>query len=102
MTDPLEIINEFMNYTPDVGPCPIHVNSGHWLRKLCALAERCARAENLTNPIIENIVTECWIALGKPLPFSVLQLPKKIAALKEATWIPASERLPEEDENYGR
>ena len=46
MTDALDIINNFMTYTVETGPCPIHVNSGYWLKKLCALAERCADAEN--------------------------------------------------------
>jgi hypothetical protein len=47
MTDPVEIMNEFTMYDPSKGevilPLPI---PGHWFRKICALADRIAAAEN--------------------------------------------------------
>ena len=45
-TDPLEIVNEFTSCPPEHHPCPIDINDNYWLKKLCALAERCAKAEN--------------------------------------------------------
>jgi len=45
-TDPLEIVNEFTCSPAEYHPCPININDHYWLKKLCALAERCAEAEN--------------------------------------------------------
>ena len=52
MVDPLDIVNEFTTidqeaYQAGVEPLAIHGVSGeYWLKKLCKLAERCAKAEN--------------------------------------------------------
>jgi hypothetical protein len=43
--DPLDIVNTFTTHTIDVDPYPTY--DDYWLRKLCALAERCAMAEEL-------------------------------------------------------
>jgi hypothetical protein len=47
MIEPVEIINRFTEYSPSKGeePLPLPI-PGHWFRKICALAERIARAEN--------------------------------------------------------
>ena len=47
MTDPVEIINRFTEYSPHKGeePLPLPI-PGHWFRKICALADRIAAAEN--------------------------------------------------------
>lgn len=49
MIDPVEIVNEFTSAPLPYHPCPIGVNDHYWLRKLCALADRCAKAENALN-----------------------------------------------------
>jgi hypothetical protein len=50
MIDPLDIVNKFteFSYEKEGKPCPIAVMPDNrvWLTKLCALAERCATAEN--------------------------------------------------------
>jgi hypothetical protein len=45
--EPVEIMNRFTEYSPSKGeePLPLPI-PGHWFRKICALAERIARAEN--------------------------------------------------------
>jgi U3 small nucleolar RNA-associated protein 14 len=47
MIEPVEIMNRFTEYSPSKGeePLPLPI-PGHWFRKICALAERIARAEN--------------------------------------------------------
>lgn len=47
MSDPVEIMNRFTEYSPSKGedPLPLPI-PGHWFRKICGLAERCAKAEN--------------------------------------------------------
>lgn len=47
MIDPVEIMNRFTEYDPSKGeePLPLPI-PGHWFRKICALADRIARAEN--------------------------------------------------------
>jgi len=44
MVDPLDIVNEFTTCPPGQQPYPVF--DDYWLKKLCALAERCAEAEN--------------------------------------------------------
>lgn len=50
MIDPLDIINNFMEWSPFTTgkPCPIDIRDENkvWFKRLCALAERCAKAEN--------------------------------------------------------
>ena len=47
MVDPVEILNRFTEYNPRKGeePLPLPI-PGHWFRKICALADRIAAAEN--------------------------------------------------------
>jgi hypothetical protein len=44
--DPLDIVNEFTSCPMEHHPCPIDINDHYWIKKLCALAERCAKSEN--------------------------------------------------------
>jgi hypothetical protein len=67
MTDPLEIINRFMDYTEEIGPCPIDVNNRYWLRKLCALAERCAYAENNNQKLQEKLKQREILTVGEQI-----------------------------------
>ena len=47
MIDPVEIINRFTEYNPSKGELPLPLPiPGHWFRKICALADRIAKAEN--------------------------------------------------------
>lgn len=68
MIDPVEIINRFTEYNPSKGELPLPLPiPGHWFRKICALADRIARAEN------------------------------ELAALRAANrWIPCAEQMPDE------
>jgi len=56
MTDPVEIMNRFTEYAPWKGeePLPLPI-PGHWFRKICALAERIARAENELEAMRERL-----------------------------------------------
>ena len=47
MTDPLKIIDEFFTYGPEPPPWPFQTHfDDYWGKKVAALAERCANAEN--------------------------------------------------------
>lgn len=47
MIDPVEILNRFTEYNPANGETPLPLPiPGHWFRKICALADRIAAAEN--------------------------------------------------------
>lgn len=47
MVDPLDIVNEFFRWKPGEPPWPYGTPfDAYWLKKVCALAERCAKAEN--------------------------------------------------------
>lgn len=47
MIDAVEIINRFTEYNPSKGELPLPLPiPGHWFRKICALADRIAAAEN--------------------------------------------------------
>ena len=58
--DPLDIVNEFTIHPPEVDmyPSDFSTNGKYWLKKLCALAERCAMAE--------EIVRHAWVHSGYP------------------------------------
>ena len=43
MGDPLDIVNEFMSHPVSENPWPY---DSYWFKKVCALAERIAKAEN--------------------------------------------------------
>jgi hypothetical protein len=42
----MQIVSEFVSWTPEVGPCPISISNHHWFKKLCALAETMAMLES--------------------------------------------------------
>jgi hypothetical protein len=47
MTDPVEIMNRFTEFNPSKGETPLPLPiPGHWFRKICALADRIAAAED--------------------------------------------------------
>jgi hypothetical protein len=76
--EPVEIMNRFTEYSPSKGeePLPLPI-PGHWFRKICALAERIARAENERDT-----------------------LRARVAELEASSrWVPVSERLPKVGEN---
>ena len=79
MIDPLEIINEFMIWSPSTTgkPCPIDLleENRAWLTRLCALAERCAQAENTSSELEEQ--AKLYTALKDPQSvdaFTAIQL----------------------------
>jgi hypothetical protein len=55
MIDAVEIINRFTEYSPSKGeePLPLPI-PGHWFRKICALADRIAAAENERDALRER------------------------------------------------
>jgi hypothetical protein len=61
MSDPLDIVNEFMTYKIEFGACPIDINNHYWLKKLCALAERCADAETALEIISTKSLKYHWL-----------------------------------------
>lgn len=47
MIDPVDIMNEFTRYDPSKGQPPLDLPiPGYWFKKICALADRIAKAEN--------------------------------------------------------
>lgn len=41
----MQIVSEFVQWTPETGPCPIGIEHRYWFKRLCALAEYTARLE---------------------------------------------------------
>jgi len=53
--DALEIVNDFSMHPIEVPTCPINIGTDpYWGEKLCALAARCADAENKLRSILEG------------------------------------------------
>lgn len=46
MIDPLHIVNDFFRYTGDIPWPAMTPFDDYWGKKVCALADRCAKAEN--------------------------------------------------------
>ena len=94
MIDPLEIINEFMIWSPSTTgkPCPIDLleENRAWLTRLCALAERCAQAENrikqlehdltIASLVMNNLINET------PVTDEDMQWARKNIELLDKKW----------------
>jgi uncharacterized protein involved in exopolysaccharide biosynthesis len=69
MIDPVEIINRFTEYSPSKGETPLPLPiPGYWFRKICALADRIADAENTLEAYkiqYQNMVTVYTADHGK-------------------------------------
>lgn len=59
MIDAVEIINRFTEFNPSKGeePLPLPI-PGHWFRKICALADRIAAAENANEKLRAELVEQ--------------------------------------------
>lgn len=40
-----EIVAKFLEWTPEIGPCPIGINNHVWFKRLCAMGEKQADLE---------------------------------------------------------